>query len=123
MKRGPLGLLDLLLLKAMVRINEVRFIRCLESFTLSMSYGFLEMGAKLSRKLKALLKGKKKKKVSRIQTEHGAAIIPSGCRLLACSNNKQWLFLVILSLNSILLNLRISPADSVRFPFIGAFLQ
>lgn len=63
MKRGPLGLLDLLLLKAMVRINEVRFIRCLESFTLSMSYGFLEMGAKLSRKLKALLKGKKKKKV------------------------------------------------------------
>lgn len=67
MKRGPLGLLDLLLLKAMVRINEVRFIRCLESFTLSMSYGFLEMGAKLSRKLKALLKGKKKKKVSRIE--------------------------------------------------------
>ena len=63
MKRGPLGLLDLLLLKAMVRINEVRFIRCLESFTLSMSYGFLEMGAKLSRKLKALLKGKKKKSV------------------------------------------------------------
>ena len=63
MNRGPLGLLDLLLLKAMVRINEVRFIRCLESFTLSMSYGFLEMGAKLSRKLKALLKGKKKKSV------------------------------------------------------------
>ena len=64
---GPLGLLDLLLLKAMVRINEVRFIRCLESFTLSMGYGFLEVEAKLSRKLMAWLKGPKKKKVSRIE--------------------------------------------------------
>ena len=61
---GPLGLLDLLLLKAMVRINEVRFIRCLESFTLSMGYGFLEVEAKLSRKLMAWLKGPKKKKKS-----------------------------------------------------------
>lgn len=48
------------LLKATVRINEVRFIRCLVSLTLSMGYGFLEVEAKLSRELKPWLKGQKK---------------------------------------------------------------
>lgn len=57
---GPLGPIDVLSLKAMKRINEVRFIKCLGPLTLSIGYRFLEMEAKLSRKLMAWLKGKKK---------------------------------------------------------------
>lgn len=59
-KLGPLGLIDILPLKALKRINEVRFIKCLGPLTLSIGYRFLEMEAKLSRKLMAWLKGQKK---------------------------------------------------------------
>lgn len=110
----------------MKRINEVRFIKCLGPLTLSIGYRFLEMEAKLSRKLMAWLKGQKKsielKLLGKVQTEHGAAIIPSGFRLLVFSNNKRVSppasDSTFIKVNSILFMLRVSPAGSVCFHFI-----
>lgn len=59
MKIGALKTYRYLPLKAMIRINEVMFIKCLGPLTLSTGYGFLEMEVKLSRELMSWLKAKK----------------------------------------------------------------
>lgn len=59
MKIGAIRAYRYLPFKAIIRINEVMFIKCLGPLTLSTGCGFLEMEAKLSRELKAWLKAKK----------------------------------------------------------------